>query len=604
MFPEAKPKPFKKAASAFGSIATDPFKQDIPLTRAHILQPIKPKGRKSQEGRKSQAAEVKTVDFDNFALTTYSDASASTHTTDPSEAGSSGRCGVSRTPSPATQSDSSQSESGAPAQGTRSAAATRSKGKAAYSTDLPTSDDGSDQEESACTASCCACRNVRTLLSCRGSTIKLLARGKAGGRGSSWHWGSPFRRMWLYKDKSKEKKKGRRTRSRSAFNEQIQRVAAERDESINAVFKQLEEKGIRMFQLDQIKFGAQAGSGAFSVVRRAHVTLGSEVIEAAVKTLKLEKTSSSHPDCSCEYGLNLFEKEAMLHQQAQCMKNQTQRCVVALMGVAYSMGTSNVPNLHLVQHLMGGRDLNHMIRHPQCWQSDSGPTGSGSQERKSEDSNPGTPARSGKKQGYPYGSYVLRRRVKLRVSIQLAAMLDRLIKHRIVHLDIKPGNILLKEVTESVLQGEDVEASLCDFGTSQVEHAKLCRKHLVGTAGYMAPELKKPKRGVVATHMADVFSAGVTILELFVGVIWRGEDASDSVCHQQMVDALRKLQHSDARVARIIKKCLAPKPQDRPKPKELQEMLQAVLDKHCANSAPSPKAISIEKEEHIDLDHG
>uniref|UniRef100_J3MXX6 Protein kinase domain-containing protein n=2 Tax=Oryza brachyantha TaxID=4533 RepID=J3MXX6_ORYBR len=95
------------------------------------------------------------------------------------------------------------------------------------------------------------------------------------------------------------------------------------------------------------------------------------------------------------------------------------------------------------------------------------------------------------------------------------AMHDR----RIVHRDIKPGNILVGKDRGSV------SVKICDFGLAMSTTEASPPYSQGGTYWYMAPEvlLRKPGYGEVA----DMWSLGCVIAELFSGkVLFEGDDAA------------------------------------------------------------------------------
>ncbi|KAL4165002.1 hypothetical protein KRP22_003736 [Phytophthora ramorum] len=98
------------------------------------------------------------------------------------------------------------------------------------------------------------------------------------------------------------------------------------------------------------------------------------------------------------------------------------------------------------------------------------------------------------------------------IMSQLVSALQALHAHNILHLDIKPENILFSS------EDPDSKILLTDFGLARMINGKQNPldqgKSMAGTIGYMAPE-------VISSHMysepADVFSAGVILFILLVG---------------------------------------------------------------------------------------
>lgn len=99
-----------------------------------------------------------------------------------------------------------------------------------------------------------------------------------------------------------------------------------------------------------------------------------------------------------------------------------------------------------------------------------------------------------------------------RVSIAIGAAKGLVYLHEecrepIIHLDIKPQNILLDR---------NLEAKLADFGLARLMDRDVSEvvTAVRGTPGYLAPELAGMS---IATSKCDVFSYGVVLLELVAG---------------------------------------------------------------------------------------
>ncbi|GET91984.1 protein kinase, putative [Leishmania tarentolae] len=126
----------------------------------------------------------------------------------------------------------------------------------------------------------------------------------------------------------------------------------------------------------------------------------------------------------------------------------------------------------------------------------------------------------------------------------------------IVHCDIKPHNVLL---------AMDGQCKLSDFGSAIARAtSSICSfdnvLELRGTPGYMAPEVA---RGDVPTMKSDVYSLGITVLELLTGKLpWEYADAftpklpgkltrhkSDSEHAASQLQTCATFPLSDARVA-------------------------------------------------------
>jgi serine/threonine protein kinase len=152
----------------------------------------------------------------------------------------------------------------------------------------------------------------------------------------------------------------------------------------------------------------------------------------------------------------------------------------------------------------------------------------------------------------------------LRVAVHLGAALHHVHRDALVHLDIKPANVI-------VAHGRPV---LFDFGIAR-RLSEVRPDKVTGTEPYISPE--ECLRGAV-TPAADVFGLGVTIYELLSGHMpWR--EGTDEEPYPQILEPPTPLRvHRlgvSKRLETIIMKCLERNPADRP---SLENLLPEIHD--------------------------
>ena len=156
---------------------------------------------------------------------------------------------------------------------------------------------------------------------------------------------------------------------------------------------------------------------------------------------------------------------------------------------------------------------------------------------------------------------------RLRWLASLASALDCIHAEGIVHRDVKLGNVLVNK---------DKDVVLVDFGISRYVEGRIkreigvastmsatgddaARKFMMGTGGYLAPELK---RGEEASAASDVYALGVAFFRLLTG-IW----------YEPGTDALRLLEPLEGPWREILPPLLETDPAKRPV--KLVEFLQS-----------------------------
>jgi predicted ATPase/signal transduction histidine kinase/CheY-like chemotaxis protein len=100
----------------------------------------------------------------------------------------------------------------------------------------------------------------------------------------------------------------------------------------------------------------------------------------------------------------------------------------------------------------------------------------------------------------------------LQIVTQIAEALDGLYRHRIIHKDLKPANILIHPETRQIKLIDFSLASRLPKETQAIENANT----LAGTLAYMSPEQTgRMNRGI--DYRSDFYALGVTCYELLTG---------------------------------------------------------------------------------------
>lgn len=151
--------------------------------------------------------------------------------------------------------------------------------------------------------------------------------------------------------------------------------------------------------------------------------------------------------------------------------------------------------------------------------------------------------------------------------------------HGVLHLDLKPANVMVGEFGEvyvmdwglsRVLQMSDSlgsETKLENRSAEPLKSNSAASSGIHGTPAYMAPE---QARGLAVCPKSDVFGLGAILCEILTGrPPYRNRDLRRTYAdatRAKLDDAHRGLDAcaSDDRLIQLAKRCLAPNPKDRP----------------------------------------
>lgn len=159
----------------------------------------------------------------------------------------------------------------------------------------------------------------------------------------------------------------------------------------------------------------------------------------------------------------------------------------------------------------------------------------------------------------------------LPLAVEVSSALHYLALLGYVHLDIKPGNIIM-----------GAPAKLIDLSLARAVDAARELTHVVGTDAYMAPEQCDPQGHGQPGPASDVWGLGATLYEAIEGKgAFDDRDPASERLDERLPQLVRPAPRFTRRVAADVEElvfdCLAPDPADRPLPREVAARLEPAL---------------------------
>ena len=174
------------------------------------------------------------------------------------------------------------------------------------------------------------------------------------------------------------------------------------------------------------------------------------------------------------------------------------------------------------------------------------------------------------------------------LGIELCEALEHAHEHGVLHRDIKPQNVIVRDRALPAPAGV-ARAKLMDFGTASLVDgpALTATGEVIGTIAYMAPEQAE---GEVVGPEADVYALGLTLRECWSGdnPFARATPAGTARAIGEPFPSLSAERRDvPPELCEALDACLAPGPASRPTVRQLRAVLERTSD-HLDATEPVP----------------
>ena len=158
------------------------------------------------------------------------------------------------------------------------------------------------------------------------------------------------------------------------------------------------------------------------------------------------------------------------------------------------------------------------------------------------------------------------------LALNLCSVLHYLAEQRVVHLDVKPRNVIMAGSPRLI--DLSVARSIDELGSLRGP---------VGTDGYMAPEQCDPERSHEIGSPSDIWGLGVTVHEAFTGDLPYPRPSAERP-YPQLTCVPRPADGVPPALTGLLMSCLEASPADRPTAAELGDALEPFVD-----ALPAPR---------------
>lgn len=179
------------------------------------------------------------------------------------------------------------------------------------------------------------------------------------------------------------------------------------------------------------------------------------------------------------------------------------------------------------------------------------------------------------------------------ISIQMAGAISVAHQAGIIHRDIKPDNIMVRQ--DDIVKVLDFGlAKLTNIETTTFDKVETLQGLIMGTPKYMSPE---QARGKNIDHQTDIFSFGIVLYEMLSGHLpFEGETTSDIIVSILTKEPLplTGVSHIPKELRKICQKTLQKKKENRYKSfenllKDLEDVRDKIAEKEKVDTAILPQ---------------